>query len=150
MVVVEVVRLDGFFDEIAGRLLHHAAETLAVQTAPVARANVALRPGHDEFLPIFELTANLHAAVADAVLETDLEGQFKIAVLLLAAKEGIVLGIFRRVTDDGTVLDAPILGQTFPAFEILAIEKAGSRRRPAIRLGRIGPHGRDRDEGGEK
>ena len=43
VVVVEVVFLEDFLDDVGRGLLHHAAEILAIEAAPVDFADVALR-----------------------------------------------------------------------------------------------------------
>src|SRR5262249_37071258 len=116
-VVVEVVLLDRLLDEVGRRLLHHAPEVLAGQATPEALADVALRAADGVLLVVEDLAADLHAAVAGAVLEADLEGQLEVAVLLLAAQEGVEPGVLLGAADDGPVLDAPVLGQPLPAGE---------------------------------
>src|SRR5205823_3265097 len=122
--VVEVILLDDQLDEVGRRLLHHAAEVLAVEAAPVDLADVGLGTGDGVFLRIEDAAADLDAAVALAILETDLELQLEVAVGLLAAQEGVVLeGAVGVAADEGMVLDAPVLGEAFPAGEVLAVEE---------------------------
>ena len=64
---------------------------LAVEAAPVAGADVALRAVDGELLRVDDLAADLDAAVAVAVLEPHLERQLEVLVLLLAAQEGVEL-----------------------------------------------------------
>src|SRR5438067_5200637 len=84
-VVIEVVWLEHLLDELLRGRLHHAAEVLAVEAAPELLADVALRPLDGVLLLLEDFATDLHAAVALAVGEPDLEAQLEIAVLLLAA-----------------------------------------------------------------
>src|SRR5205807_421212 len=107
-----------------------AAEVLAVEAAPVDVADIALRALDGEMLAVENFAANLHAAVALSVLETDLKRQLEVLVLLLAAQEGVELQTLGRGgADDRSILDAPVFHEPFPAFEILAVIE--------ITLGRI-------------
>src|SRR5439155_21748084 len=86
--------------------------------------DVALRTLDGEVFAVGNFAADLHAAVALAVLEADLKGQFKVLVFLLAAQEGVELQTFgRRRADEGAVLYAPVFIQSFPAFQVLAVEE---------------------------
>src|SRR5262249_56787509 len=105
-------------------LLHHAAEVLAVQAAPVNLAHVALRAQDGEVREVEDGRADLHAAVGGRPLEPHLELQLEIAVRALAAQEGVELQALRRGADDGPVLDAPVLHEAIPAGQVFAVEEA--------------------------
>src|SRR5262249_4809740 len=94
-----------------------------------------------------DAAADLHAAVPLAVLEADLERQLEVLVLLLAAQEGVVVGVAGRVADDGAVLDAPVLHQALPAFEVLAVEEVARGGRVGQGRGGRGPQGQGREAG---
>src|SRR5262249_7700234 len=105
--------------------LHHAAAPLAEEAAPVVLPHVALRPFDGELVPVNHLAADVHAAVAgpDLALELHLEAQLEIAVGLLTAQEGVVLGALYASADDGAALHAPELVTAFPPIEIPAVEE---------------------------
>ena len=145
VVVVEVVLFEHFLDHVAGRLLHHAAEEFAVEAAPVDVADIALRALDGEVLAVGDLAADLHAAVAFAVLEADLEGQLEILVLLLAAQERVELqALGRRRADKGALLDAPVFQESFPAVEVLAVKEFALGG--IVAMGRTSEPGRQTDE----
>src|SRR5262249_39245551 len=78
--------------------------------------------------------ANLHAAVALAALESHLEGQLEVAVLLFAAQEGVERDVLLAAADNCPVLDLPVLLQPLPAVEVLAVEElAGLALGPCVR-----------------
>src|SRR5260370_24994583 len=118
VVVVKVLFLEDFLDKVGRRLLHHAAEVLAVKTAPEDLADVALRAGHGKLLLVVDLAADLHAAVAIAVLEAYLERQLEVAVPLLAAQKGVELEPFGSGADQSAVLVGPVVQEAFPAIQL--------------------------------
>src|SRR5262249_11807554 len=119
---VEAVLVDELADDFLRGLPHHAAELLAVEAAPVLGADVALRPLDGELLPVEDLAADLHAAVALALLEPDLELHLEVLVRLLAAQERVELQPVRRGADEGAVLVAPVL-EPFPPAQVLGEER---------------------------
>src|SRR5205823_11948947 len=99
------------------------AEVFAVEAAPVSRADVGLRAGDGELLHVVNPAADLHAAVALAALEPDLERQLEVAVLLLAAQERIEVDALAGVADDGAVVHLPVFHQALEAVGVLAVEE---------------------------
>src|SRR5262249_55673793 len=98
VVVVEVVFLQDPVDDLFRGLLHHAAEVLPVQAAPVFSAHVTLGPLDGVLLRFEVLTADLDAAVAGPAVpdQPHLKFQLEILVLLLAAQEGVELQAVRH------------------------------------------------------
>ena len=91
---------------------------------PSRLADVALRAGDGELLRVEDLAADLHAAVALAVLEADLESARSPCTSSCCTGRCVNGRPLAGIADDGAVLDAPVLLEPFPAVEVLAVEEA--------------------------
>lgn len=118
-VIVEFLGLDDFFDHLGFGCFHHAAEFLAIETAPVLLADIALWPSDDKLVFLFfdDHTADLYTTIADAIFEFDFEAEFKVGELLFAAQECIELNaVFASVGGDGFAIIFPNVLESFPVF----------------------------------
>ena len=116
--------IDGHF---LATLCKDATTFFLVKDAAVsfAKLKICLVAGDDEVGLVFQLATILHTAVAGVGGEFVLECQFEISYLAaFPDKETIAFqrffgGVF---ADDGAIDDGPIIGQSFPATKVFAVE----------------------------
>src|SRR5262249_40609774 len=116
-------------DELLRRLLHQAAEQLAVQATPVDIAHIGLRTSDGELFSVDEGAANLDAAVCLVAGELHLALQLEIAEIALSAKECVVRNRLGAAADEKSLLQSPELGKPLPG---LAEVRLGHKWHPAV------------------